>query len=237
MRKTILGLLAMAVCALPAWAQEVGPRSVLMHRAQAPANLGPHEKAPSTLTVPAETEVAIQMLSGIHTRVSRVNDLVMARLMQPVYVGGRVALPSGSLLDGRITMIRPSRRLHRPAELGLRFETITMPDGQEESIAAVLTALENSAQFRLRIDAEGHLFASREVSRKSLFAGIAGLGAFGGVKAAGAGGAALSKVLPLGSAAWLGYEILWPHGRDVNLPPETLCRLRLNYPLTVRVVW
>lgn len=237
MRKAILMLLALGCLALSAWSQEVEPRSVLMHRAAAPARLGLAENAPSTLTVPAETEVAVQMLSGIHTRVSRVNDLVTARLLQPVYVNGRIALPSGSLLDGRITMIHPSRRLHRSAELGLRFEKITMPDGQAKSIAAVLAALENPEQLRLRIDAEGHLFASREVSWKSLFAGMAGLGAFGGVKAAAAGSAALSKVLPLGSAGWLGYEILWPRGRDVNLPPETLCRLRLNDPLTVRVAW
>jgi hypothetical protein len=237
MRKAILGLLAVVVFALAAWSQEVEPRSILMRRAEAPAKLAPAANAPSTLTVPAETEVAVQMLSGIHTRVSRVNDLVTARLLQPVYVNGRVALPSGSLLDGRITMIHPSRRLHRPGELGLRFEKIIMPDGQAKSIGAVLAALESPEQLRLRIDAEGHLSASRGVSLKSLFAGIAGLGAFGGVKAAAAGGATLSKVLPLGSAGWLGYEILWPRGRDVNLPPETICRLRLNGPLTVRVVW
>jgi len=237
MRRAVLGLIATMAFALSVGAQEVEPGAVLMHRAAAPATFGAAENAPSTLTVPAETEVAVQMLSGIHTRVSRVNDLVTARLLDPVYVNGRIALPSGSLLDGRITMIHPSRRLHRPAELGLRFEKITTPDGQAKSIAAVLAALEHPEQLHLRLDAEGHLIGTREVSWKALFAGIAGLGAYGGVKAAGVGGAALTKVLPLASAGWLGYEAFWPRGRDVNLPPETLCRLRLNNPLTVRVAW
>jgi len=237
MRKAILGLLLVGSLALSARSQEIRPGSVLMHRAAAPAKSNSASDAPSALTVPAETEVAVQMLSGIHTRVSRVNDLITARLLQPVYVNGRVALPSGSLLDGRVTMIRPSGHMHRPAELGLRFERITLPDGQAESIAAILSSLEKSEQLRLRLDAEGHLIASREFSWKSLFAGFAGLGAFGGVKATAASSAALAKVLPLSAGGWLGFELLWPRGRDVNLPPETLCHLRLNYPLTVRVAW
>lgn len=237
MRKAVLGVLLVGSLALCAWSQEVQPGSVLMRRAEAPAGINSAPEAPSALTVPAETEVAVLMLSGIHTRVSRVNDLITARLLQPVYVNGRVALPTGSLLDGRVTMIRPSGHMHRPAELGLRFDRITLPDGQAKSIAAILASLDKSEQLRLRLDTEGHLIATSEFSWKSLFAGFAGLGALGGVKAAAVSTAALSKVLPLGAGGWLGFELLWPRGRDVNLPPETLCRLRLNYPLTVRVAW
>jgi len=237
MGKTLLGLLVAGSLALGAWAQESEPHSVLMRRAELPAKALSSPATPSALTVPADTEVSVEMLSGIHTRISRVNDLVTARLLQPVYVNGHVVLPSGSLLDGRITMVRPSGRMHRPAELGLKFESVLLPDGRSESMAAVLSALEKSNQLHLRLDAEGHLIASRDFSWKSLLAGFAGLGAFGGIRAASASTAALSKVLPMSAGAWLGFEMLVPRGRDVNLPPDTLCRLRLNYPLTVRVAW
>jgi hypothetical protein len=43
--------------------------------------------------------------------------------------------------------------------------------------------------------------------------------------------------LSIAGAAVIGYEILWPKGHEVNLPPETRCLMRLNYPLTVRVSW
>jgi hypothetical protein len=207
---------------------------VLTHRTE-PFSQRP--AAPLTLTVPAETEVAVQMLSGIHTQINHVNDPIMARLLQPVYVDGRLALPSGTLLDGRITSIRSARRLHRPAELVLRFESISLPDGQSEPISAVLAGIENSRLLKTRLDFEGHLEGARRSSWKALVAGLVGAGTFATVKAAVASSAALTYLAPASGAALVGYEILWPKGNDVHLPPDTRCRLRLNYPLTVRVPW
>jgi hypothetical protein len=176
------------------------------------------------------------MLSGIHTRVNNANDLVSARLLQPVYVGGRVVLPSGSILDGRITMIRKSGHVHRPAELGLRFDEIVLPNGQAEPMAGVLAALEKPGKLDLHLDAEGHVTGGRALSWKTLIGGV-GLGSFGAIKAAASGAAAASMSLSLAGVAAIGYELLWPKGHEVNLPPETRCLIRLSYPLTVRVSW
>jgi hypothetical protein len=189
-----------------------------------------------TVTVSAETQVAIQMLSGIHTQVNRPNDLVSARLLQPVLVDGRVVLPSGSILDGRITMIRNSGHVHRPAELGLRFDKILLPDGQAEPMAGVLAVMDESRKLDFRIDAEGHLTGGRALSWKTFIGGV-GLGSFGAIKAVASGATTVSMGLSLAGAAVIGYEILWPKGHEVNLPPETRCLIRLNYPLTVRVPW
>jgi hypothetical protein len=227
----LIGFLAVTV-----WAQEGQAPVALPHRnGLGPANT--ESSMPSdTVTIPAETQVSIQMLSGIHTRVNRPNDLVTARLLQPVYVHGRVALPSGSLLDGRITMIRNSGHLHRPAELGLRFDKIVLPDGQAEPMAGVLAVMDKSRKLNLRIDAEGHLTGGRALSWKTLLGG-AGPGSFGAVKLVASGATAVSMGLSLAGAAAIGYEIVWPRGHEVNLPPQTRCRIRLSYPLTVRVSW
>lgn len=189
-----------------------------------------------TLTVPAETEVRVQMLSGIHTRVNHADDLVAARLLQPVYVDGRVAIPSGSIMDGRITLIRNSGHAHRPAELGLRFDKIVLPDGQAETMAGVLAATTPSGRSNLRIDAEGHLTGGRGLSWKTILGG-AGMGSLGAIKAVASGATAVSMSLSFAGAAAIGYELLWPKGSDVNLPPQTPCLVRLDYPLTVRVSW
>jgi hypothetical protein len=176
------------------------------------------------------------MLSGIHTRINHVNDFVAARLLQPVYVNGYLALPSGSLLDGRVTFVRPSRRWHRPAELGLRFDRITLPNGQEQPMAAALASLEKPGALGFHLDAEGDLVGGRGFSWKPMLLGLAGTGTLGGVGAV-AGPGALSKLLPVAGAVLVGYEVVWPRGREVDLPPDTRCRLRLNYPLKVRVPW
>jgi hypothetical protein len=236
MDKALTAITVIGFLAITALAQEGEVPVALPHR----SGLGPASTESSMrsdkVTVPAETQVSIQMLSGIHTQVNHANDLVTARLLQPVLVGGRVVLPSGSILDGRITMIRNSRHVHRPAELGLRFDKILLPDGQAEPMAGVLAEMDESSKLDLHIDAEGHLTGGRALSWKTLIGGV-GLGSFGAIKAVASGATAVSMGLSLAGAAAIGYEILWPRGHEVNLPPETLCLIRLNYPLTVRVSW
>ena len=229
MGKVLTAMMAIGFLASAALAQEGEVPLVLPHRS------GPAPTRES-VTVPAETEVSIQMLSGIHTQVNHPNDLVTARLLQNVYVNGQVALPSGSILDGRITMIRKSGHVHRPAELRLRFDEIVLPDGQAQPMAGVLAMLDASGKLDLHLDAEGHLTGGRGRSWKTLIGGV-GVGSAGAIKAVATGAAAASVGLSVAGAAAVGYELLWPKGHEVNLPPETRCRVRLNYPLTVRVPW
>jgi hypothetical protein len=237
MRRAILAVLVTGLFALAAWSQEAPPLFTLTHRSELGVNRGVPRSEPLSLTLPADTLVAVQMLSGVHTRISRVNDPIMAQVLLPIYVRGHLALPKGTLLDGRVTFVRPTGHLHRAAELGLRFERIMLPDGQAESIGAILTAMDGPEKLHLRLDSEGHLSATGGFSWKALLGGFAGLGALGGVRAAMVGPAAISSVVPLGGAALTGFELLWLRGRDVDLPPETHCRVRLNHPLTVRVQW
>src|ERR1017187_1913394 len=79
-------------------AQEVTPTTPLSHRDAIPADVT-SSAMPMTLTVPAETLLNISVLSGMHTEINRVNDPVIAQVLQPVYVKGKIALPPGSLLD------------------------------------------------------------------------------------------------------------------------------------------
>ena len=234
MGKVVTAIAAIAFLAITAWAQEGEVPMALPHRSGVGTANTESSMPSDTVTVPAETQVTIQMLSGIHTQINRPNDLVTARLLQPVLVDGRVVLPSGSILDGRITMIRNSGHVHRPAELGLRFDKIVLPDGQAEPMAGVLVLMDKSSNLDLHIDAEGHLTGGRALSWKTLIGGV-GLGSFGAIKAVATGATAASMGFSLAGAAAIGYEILWPKGHDVNLPPETRCLIRLSYPLTVRV--
>jgi hypothetical protein len=175
----------------------------------------------------------VQLLSGLHTRFIRVDDPIKAQLLQPVVIDGKVALPPGTLLDGRVTAVRSAGRVNRPAELALRFEQITLPDGDVEPIAAVLAL----APPRTRLDREGYLKGTRSVSWKGLAGGIAAISSFAVAKATLAASAAFWPILPAAGTAWLGYEFLWHRGSDVHLPPQTSCQIRLDYPLTVRVLW
>jgi len=190
-----------------------------------------------TLTVPAETEAAIQLLSGIHSRVSHVGDPVTAEVLNPIYVDGQIALPAGTVIDGRITRIRPAGRMRRPAEMALRFEHVTLPDGQNQPLSALLAALDAPARARTRLDSEGILKGTRTLSWKHLAGGMAGLGVLGAIEVPLASAAVVGVTLPLGGGAVVGYSLLFPKGNDVHVPPDTPMRIRLRKSLTVRVAW
>jgi hypothetical protein len=184
--------------------------------------------------VPAESEAAITMLSGLHSLVSRVDDPVEAKLLKPVYADGQVALPAGTLLDGRITRVHPAGRLHRPAELAFQFENITLPDGQTESVRAVLSGVEGRSLSKARLETEGYLKGTRGFSWKMLAVSLGALGASAPIKAAVFGSASLKFLLPAGGASLLGYELIFPRGNEVHIPPATEFRIRLSTPVTVR---
>ncbi len=228
-----VALLAPLVCS----ADTLPSGSALIHRAAPFKPYTPQASSQATVTIPAQTEAAVRLLSGIHTQVSHVGDPITARLLQPVLIDGRVALPTGSLIEGRITRIRTAGRMRRPAELALRFDRITLPDGQDQPILAGLSALDSPSLLKARVDSEGHLKGTKGFSWKGIAVGLIGFGGAATLHAQLAGAAALGTSLPLGGGAMLGYTFLWPRGSDVHLPPETDLRIRLHHSLTVRVAW
>jgi hypothetical protein len=197
----------------------------------------PATPAFATVVVPAETEAKIQLLSGIHSGVSHVGDPFAAQLVSPISVDGHIVLPAGSMIGGRITSIRPAGRMRRGAELALRFELVTLPDGKEQPISALLTEMKPLPRTNTEVDSEGVLKGTGVGTWKRLTGGFLGLGAISAVGTKIAGVAALGFTVPVGAGAVVGYSFLVPKGNDVHVPPETQMHIRLRQPLMLRVDW
>ncbi len=198
-----------------------------------PAGADAVSRATATLTVPADSEAAVTLLSGIHTRVSHVDDPIEAELLKPVYVEGQLALPAGSLLDGHITRVEPSGRFHHRARLAFQFDQIRLPDGQQAPVVGLVSGIDNKLPEKAALDAEGHFNGARGFSWKRLACGMGVAGAIVPFKIAMAGAASLKYFLPASGAALVGYELIFPHGGEVHLPPDTHLRVRFNTPVTV----
>jgi hypothetical protein len=237
MAKTLAAIVLVLLLSATASVAQESPAASPTARIQPASTTTVEAQANDTLTVPADTEASVQLLSGLHTQVSRVDDPVKAELIRPVYVNGRVALPQGSMLDGRVTQIRSAGRLGRAAEIGFRFETITLPDGQEQPIAAFLTGLDDALAGKSRLDSEGHVRGPARSAWKRITGGLLALGAVSTAGVSVAGTAALAAILPVGGSAVLGYAVILPRGKDVHIPPDTRLRVRLHDDLTVRVHW
>jgi hypothetical protein len=80
------------------------------------------------VVVPAESVLGLQLESSISSEFARVEDRVDARVTRDVRVGGRVAIPAGTRAVGVVAMVDRGGRVKERAKLGIRFDTLILPD-------------------------------------------------------------------------------------------------------------
>jgi hypothetical protein len=224
----VLGILFLATTLCSA-----AGKGVMAHRDGVLRRPDLNPAASASLTIPAETLVKARLISGMHTLVSHVNDPVSAEMTEPVFVNGRMALPQGTLFDGHITSIRRPSWMRHNGEIAFRFDHVTLPDGHQVPVSAIITHLDNNMNLRGTLDSEGHLRGHRRGSWRSLLTGAVGVGGLTVAKLAIASSTALTVAAPASAAAFVGYELFLRRGSNVNVPPMTGCRIRILSSVTV----
>ncbi len=224
----VIGILFMAATLCSAAGRGVmAHRDGVFHRPNADTG------ASVALTIPAETLVKARLISGMHTLVSHVNDPVSAEMTEPVYINGRMALPQGTLFDGHITSIRRPSWMRHNGQIAFRFDHVTLPDGHQVPVSAIITQLDNSKNLMGALDAEGHVRGHRRGSWRSFLTGAVGVGGLTIAKLAVASSTALTVAAPASAAAFVGYELFLRRGSNVNVPPMTGCHIRILSSMTV----
>lgn len=91
--------------------------------------------APVRLLVPAGTNLTMALSSGITTKTAKPGDTFGAMVVSDVMVGNRVAIPEGSRVHGSVTnVVSGSNKIGGLPTLGLRFDTLELPDGQQVAL-------------------------------------------------------------------------------------------------------
>ena len=80
----------------------------------------------STETIPAGTRFALVLTHPLQSRYIHRGDDIYAQLTAPITLGNEVAIPPGTLLDGKVDKLQ---RKNGRAELYLQSMSITFPDG------------------------------------------------------------------------------------------------------------
>ncbi len=107
--------------------------------ASAPAAPAPQTPAPPApkydeVTVTADAVLGLRLDSTISSETARVEDRVNAKLLRDVLVDGRVALASGSRLEGVVTEVSRGGKFKDRPRLGITFNTLVMADGTRVAI-------------------------------------------------------------------------------------------------------
>lgn len=95
----------------------------------APAPPAPQSAALADLAIPAGTKVPVALKHAISTKSTREGDAVYAETTFPVVANGRVLIPAGTYVQGRISHIQRAGHIKGRAEVLMHFTTLIYPSG------------------------------------------------------------------------------------------------------------
>ena len=182
------------------------------------------------ITIPEGTRVSLQLNDHLSTKLNNEGDAFTAKVIAPVYVGDRVAIPKGSIVTGSVSRIVRPGRFREKAVMNLLFQSVRIPGRAEIPIP--------SASL-VRVDQEGNAGVQSE-------GGIAGVGAGGKdtarVLAPGATGAGIGAIVGGGKGAAIGagvgaaagiITIFATRGKDLEMRRGTTLDIALDRPLVI----
>ncbi len=179
------------------------------------SNTGDFERAPRPNrsvgrgTIPSGSEVDVRLQTNLDSKTTQVEDRVEATTMVDLYQGNDLLVPAGTVIEGYVSSVDRASRTDRKGELTIMFTRLKL-NGRTYDIRAYPTQALESAGLK------------GEAERIGAGAGIGAIigGILGGVKGA------ITGILVGG-----GGVIAATEGKDVELPPGTVLRVRFDSPV------
>jgi hypothetical protein len=162
-----------------------------------------------TLTVGTELDVRLQ--TPLNSGTAKVEQRFEATTLVDLMIDRELVLPAGTLVRGFVGSVSPATRTSRRGSLTLAFDEIVLKSGPTRMRATVTQALDGKM--------------SDDVSRVGTGAVLGGI--LGGLIGGGKG-------LLLGVLVGGGGTIAATDGTNVDLPPGTILRVRVDSPLEIR---
>ncbi len=170
--------------------------------------------APEKIIVPYGTILPVRLTESLSSELNEKGDTFLASLASPVLVGGRVVIPEGAGIKGRVVEIQSAGRF----------------SGRPAMIIEVTRLAYNGNSYDLRSNQYSKEGSSRNVRTAATIGGGAGLGAILGGILGGGKGAAIGAMI--GAGAGTGVRAAG-RGGVVQLPAESTFTFRLLSALTV----
>jgi hypothetical protein len=180
------------VAELPIHPQFIDAGSVYFAELQEPMDFGTEpltpEVAHSIGAMPAEgTIVEARLMTPLSSATAHQGDVVEAIISRPLFEGGRLILPQGSVLQGSVIQVHPARHPGRNGELRLVFHQLRLADGVQQKVEASLAGVEAAKVDHVRLDSEGGAHAAASNARFLTTTVAVGLGAFSMIGDSGGG--------------------------------------------------
>jgi len=131
-------------CAQQPLSQETDPQSTTSRFSSQPS-------APAVVrvSVAGGTQIHVILSTDVGSATSQVGDTLRATTTTAVLAGGRVAIPEGSTIYGRVTEVVPATKGLKISEKGgavaLSFSKVTTPQGYSTPLSASLVSVAKSS--------------------------------------------------------------------------------------------
>ena len=197
----------------------LGSLSVMLLAAAAWAQTG--------VSVPEGTPLKVKLATTISTFSSKDGDPFQGKTTEPVVIEGKILIPAGSTVEGRVTKLNEPRRISGKPTIVIFPEHIVLPDGQRFMLNAVLVDTDIKGTD---VNEEGQFKGTGHDKRDQIeVAGGAGAGMLIGGLAGGPPGLLIGGAIGAGATTthWLVQR------RSAVLPSGTGLLLELSRPMTM----
>lgn len=188
----------------------------------------------SKVVLPASTTIPLELKNTVNSRTAFVGETIYCQTIYPVTVGDRIVVPVGSYVKGSVTQVVRPGRIKGKAQLGIRFDSLTLPNGTTRSLRATLSGFGgtgNEGFDRSESKIKGQSTKGQDAGRVAQTT-VAGA-EIGTITGAVSGN--LGKGLAIGGAAGAAgglIAVLVGRGKEIVLPSGTNLELQLTVPLS-----
>jgi hypothetical protein len=176
--------------------------------------------------VPTGTLLRTRIRETISTASTPLYTPFTAEVVAPMERDGRVVIPIGSVVHGRVTQVRGGRRISGTAAIHLLPESVTLPDGSQYTLHAQVADTDQNDVTK--VDDEGTVLRRDHPLRTlSVMSATTGTAAVAGAVLGGGVGAVVGAGIGAGvsTAWWLRQD------RQEEIPQDTVVTFTLVAPL------
>jgi hypothetical protein len=109
----------------------------------------------TNLTLPAGSLLHVRLTTTLTSKTNKTGDKFTGVVDQPLVANGKTIIPEGSLVDGHVAFIKPSKRIKGRAEMRIVLDSVTTPDNLRYNLAASLEDAQGSPCGKTGKDDEG----------------------------------------------------------------------------------
>jgi hypothetical protein len=198
----------------------------------------------------AATELHARLLTDLTSAKNKAGDPVTAIVTQPkLNADGQVQIPQGTLLEGNVLQANPAGKWGHNGALRFTFHKMEFPEGAQQLVTGVPTAVVGRASANLQLDSEGGakaqsnrallaplslgLLATSALTEDEASVGHAatssnGFGLIGRIVAISTGSNIMGGTLGGIAAGRSVYSHFLAHGKDVVFPQNTEIQVDLG---------